>query len=86
MLVPHVAGRIVLLRETGLIDDQHRVIRGEMFDGIVSHDVAQGIRIPPTAPQDRLLPPWSGVASRLDAHIFDQERNSNARCACHSAE
>ena len=31
-------------------------------------DIAQGISIPIHATQDRLLPPWAGIASRLCAH------------------
>jgi hypothetical protein len=39
-----------------------------MLDDIVAHDIAQGIGIPIPATQDRLLPPWTKIASRLRAH------------------
>src|ERR1700730_2627992 len=39
-----------------------------MLDDIVAHDIAQGIGIPIPAAQDRLLPPWTRIASRLRAH------------------
>ena len=59
-----------LLQEPGLADDQHRVVRAKMFDDVVAHDVAQSIRIPPPAPQDRLLAPRPAIASRLGAHAI----------------
>src|SRR5260370_6701592 len=39
-----------------------------MLDDIIAYDIAQGIRIPIHAAQDRLLPPGAGIASRLGAH------------------
>src|SRR6202158_2778286 len=39
-----------------------------MLDDIIAYDIAQSIRIPIHAAQDRLLPPWPGIASRLGAH------------------
>src|SRR6266852_5076595 len=39
-----------------------------MLDDIVADDIAQSIRVPIPATQDRLLPPWTGIASRLRAH------------------
>jgi hypothetical protein len=39
-----------------------------MLDDIVVHDIAQGISIPVSTTQNRLLPPWAGIASRLPAH------------------
>src|SRR5438094_10138075 len=39
-----------------------------MLDDIVPDDVAQGISVPIPATQDRLLPPWARIASRLRAH------------------
>jgi hypothetical protein len=39
-----------------------------MLDHIVADDIAQAIRIPIPAPQDRLLPPRAGIARRLRAH------------------
>lgn len=68
VMAPHTTRRLALLQEPSLIDDQHRIIGAEMLDGIVAHDVAQSIRIPPPAAQDRLLAPWPGIASSLAAH------------------
>src|SRR3984957_3968854 len=39
-----------------------------MLDDIVVHDIAQGISVPVSTTQNRLLPPWAGIASRLRAH------------------
>src|SRR3954453_22668886 len=39
-----------------------------MLDDIVVHDIAQGISRPVPPTQNRLLPPWAGIASRLRAH------------------
>src|SRR6478672_7224536 len=38
-----------------------------MLDDIVVHDIAQGISVPVSTTQNRLLPPWAGIASRLRA-------------------
>jgi hypothetical protein len=43
------------------------VIR-QMLDDIVADDIAQSIGIPIPATQDRLLPPWTRIASCLRAH------------------
>lgn len=68
VLAPHATRRLALLEEPGLVDDQHGIVRAEMLHHILAHDVAQSIRIPPPAAQDRLLAPWSSVASRFSAH------------------
>src|SRR5665213_1981281 len=39
-----------------------------MLDDIVTYDVAQRISVPIPATQDRLLPPWAGIAGCLRAH------------------
>src|SRR4030081_4053060 len=39
-----------------------------MLDHIIADDIAQAIRIPIPATQDRLLPPRAGIASCLRAH------------------
>src|SRR5207244_9124583 len=39
-----------------------------MLDDIVVHDIAQGISVPVSTTQNRLLPPWAGIASRLRTH------------------
>ena len=57
-----------MLEKAGLIDHQDCIIIRQMFDDIVRHNVAQGIGIPIPASQDRLLPPWAGVAGGLRSH------------------
>src|SRR6266480_1745525 len=51
-------------------DPDHRSIPSEdtAHDDIVTYDAAQGIGVPIPATQDRLLPPWAGIASRFRAH------------------
>src|SRR4029077_19539273 len=39
-----------------------------MLNDIVAHDIAQGISVPVSTTQNRLLPPWARIASRLRAH------------------
>src|SRR5688500_6165454 len=39
-----------------------------MLDDIVAHDIAQGIRVPISTTQNRLLPPGARIACRLRAH------------------
>jgi hypothetical protein len=51
-----------------VVDYQHRIVIGQMLDHIVAYDIAQGIRIPIPAAQDRLLPPRPRIACRLRAH------------------
>src|SRR5258706_3836005 len=68
VLPRHSARRLALLEKTGLIDHEDRVIVRQMLDDIIADDIAQGIRIPIPATQDRLLPPRPGIASCLRAH------------------
>src|SRR3954471_20570844 len=68
VLPPDTAGCLALLQEPGLVNDQHRVLVRQVLDSIVAHNVAQRIGIPAAAPQDRLLPPGAGIASRLGPH------------------
>src|SRR5271156_1238478 len=51
-----------------LVDHEHRIVICQMLDDIVAHDIAQGIRIPVPATKDRLLPPWTRIASSLRPH------------------
>src|ERR1700674_4733244 len=39
-----------------------------MLNDIVAHDIAQGISVPVSTTQNRLLPPWARITSRLRAH------------------
>src|SRR6266702_5124065 len=39
-----------------------------MLDDIVVHDIAQGISVPISTTENRLLTPWARIASRLRAH------------------
>src|SRR5260370_27067468 len=64
----HSALRFALFEKTGIVDHQHRIVIRQMIDDIVVHDIAQGISVPVSTTQNRLLPPWAGIASRLRAH------------------
>src|ERR1700736_6569113 len=68
VLPRHSARRVALFEKTGLVDHQHRIVIRQMLDDIVAYDIAQGISIPIPTTQDRLLPPWARIASRLRAH------------------
>src|SRR5450631_1571935 len=68
VLPRHAARRLALLEKAGLVDDENRIVICQGLDDIVAHDIAQGIGIPIPAAQDRLLPPWTRIASRLRAH------------------
>src|ERR1700704_195137 len=68
VLTRHAARRFALLEKAGLIDHEDRVIVRQMLDDIIADDIAQGIRIPIPATQDRLLPPWARIACGLSAH------------------
>src|SRR3979409_2028634 len=68
VLPRHPARRLALLETSGLVDHEDRIVIRQMLDDIIADDIAQGISIPIPATQDRLLPPWAGIASRLRAH------------------
>src|SRR5260370_25778342 len=68
ILPRHSARRLALLEKAGLVDHEDRIVIRQMLDDIIAYDIAQGIRIPIHAAQDRLLPPGAGIASRLGAH------------------
>ncbi len=68
VLTRHAARRFALFEKAGLIDHEDRVIVRQMLDDIIADDIAQGIRIPIPATQDRLLPPWARIACGLSAH------------------
>src|SRR5271165_118747 len=68
VLPRHSARRLALLEKAGLVDDEDRIVIRQMLDDIVTDDIAQSISIPIPAPQDRLLPPRSRIASCLGAH------------------
>ena len=51
----NATGRLALLQETRLVDDEHRLIVGKRIERVLSNDVAQGIGIPPAAPENRML-------------------------------
>src|ERR1039457_5006245 len=68
VLPRHSARRLALLEKAGLVDHEDRIVIRQMLDDIIAYDIAQGISIPIHATQDRLLPPWAGIASRLRAH------------------
>src|SRR4029079_1305513 len=68
VLPSHAAGGLALLQKTGLVNDQNGIIRRQVFERVVAHNVAQRIGIPATPPQDRLLPPGTGITGRLRPH------------------
>jgi hypothetical protein len=67
-LPAHAAGRLALLQEPSLIDHKDRVVIGQRFERIITHDIAQIVGIPPAPSQDGLLPPWAGIARRFGSH------------------
>src|SRR5271167_582355 len=62
------ARSLALLEKAGFIDHQHRVLVRKMLGGIVAHQLAQRIGIPPVTAQNRLLPPRPRIARCLRAH------------------
>ena len=68
VLARNPARRLALLQKAGLVDDKDRLRVGERFQRVLAHDVAQRIRVPPAAAQDRLLPPRAGITDRFRAH------------------
>src|SRR5450755_3157262 len=65
VLPGHSARCLALLEKAGFVDHQHRIVIRQMLDDIIAYDIAQAISIPIHAPQDRLLSPWAGIASRF---------------------
>jgi hypothetical protein len=57
-----------LFEKASLVDYQHRIVIRQMLDDIVVHDIAQGISVPVSTTQNRLLPPWARIASRFRPH------------------
>src|SRR5260221_5855160 len=68
VLPRHSARRLALLEKAGLVDHEDRIVIRQMLDDIIADDIAQGIRIPIPATQDRLLPPSARIACGLSAH------------------
>src|SRR5664279_6208896 len=68
VLPRHSARRLALLEKAGLVDHEDRIVIRQMLDDIIADDIAQSIGIPIHATQDRLLPPWAGIASCLRPH------------------
>src|SRR5450631_4124903 len=68
VLPRHAARRLALLEKAGLVDHEDRIVIRQMLDDVIADDIAQAISIPIPATQDRLLPPRTGIASRLRAH------------------
>ena len=61
---------LALLEKSGLIDEQSRIVCGEVFDNIIPHDVAQGLRVPPPTAQNGLLPPRSWITGLLTMETY----------------
>jgi hypothetical protein len=68
VLPRHAAGRLALLEEAGPVENQHGILVGQALDRVVTHEVAQRIRLPAAAAEDGLLAPGAGVARRLRPH------------------
>lgn len=68
ILTCNTARCLALLEKARLVDDQDRIICGEVFDNILSHDVAKSVRVPTPATQNGLLPPRAGITGRLSPH------------------
>jgi hypothetical protein len=70
----HPATRLALLEKSvdplrgSTIDHQYRVGVGQRLQRIVAHHVAQRLRVPTAAAENRLLPSWPRITSRLGAH------------------
>src|SRR6476620_1620152 len=65
VLPRYSARRLALFEKAGLVDHEHRIVIRQMLDDIVAYDIAHSISSPIPATQDRLLPPWAGIASSL---------------------
>src|SRR5579872_3723627 len=68
VLAGHPARRLALLQKAGLVYDQNRIVIAKRFQGVVAHNIAQPIRIPISATQDRLLTPRANITGRFRAH------------------
>ena len=68
VLACNPARNFALLQKAGLVNDQNRILISKRFQRVIAHDVAQRIRVPPPAAQDRLLAPRTGIARRFRAH------------------
>jgi hypothetical protein len=68
VLAGHAAGGLALLEEAGLVDHQHRPRVGQRLQRVAAHQVAERVRLPAAAAEDRLLPPGAGIAGRLGPH------------------
>src|SRR3954447_9320008 len=64
----HPAGRLALLQEPCLVHHQDGIRFGKRLDHVRTHNIAQRVGIPAAPPQDRLLPPGTGVTCCLGAH------------------
>lgn len=68
ILTRDTARGLALLEKTGLVDHQHRILGTEHLNDRVVHDISQGVGIPPTLAEDRLLPLRTRIAGRFGAH------------------
>src|ERR1700710_2028043 len=68
VLAMYTARGFALLEKASLVENQSRVRVGQGFQGIVPHDVAQGIRIPASATKHGLLTPGPGIARSFRPH------------------
>jgi hypothetical protein len=60
---------VTLFEKAGLVDHEDCIIIRQILDDVVADDIAQSISIPIPAPQNRLLPPGTRIASCLRAQL-----------------
>lgn len=68
ILTCNTARCLALLEETRLVNDHDRIIGGEVFYDILSHDIAKCVCVPTSATQNGLLPSRTGIIGRLSTH------------------
>lgn len=68
MLAMYATGRLALLQEAGLVDDQHRLRIGQALHRVGVHHIARGICIPAPKAEDRPLTPGTNVTRRFGPH------------------
>lgn len=68
VLSPYAARRFALLEKTGLVDDENSVVICQMLNDISRERCRARHQPSIPATQDRLLPPWTRIASCLRPH------------------
>src|SRR3974390_1111939 len=68
VLTRYTAGGLALLEKSGFIDDEDGVLVSQGLHHVFANDVAQLICVPPAAPKNSLLAPWTRIARCLRSH------------------